>query len=277
MAARGATVRKAAPPAATRRQSPRTKAAGAKHKASGKPAGRNKVGKSTAGRSTARGKKAAAGSAGPRAAAAKQFARTIDRRLAKAYPDARCSLDHSSPFELLVATILSAQCTDERVNMVTPALFRRFPTPEHFAAATTEEIEEHVRSTGFFRNKTRSIKGAATLIAERFGGRVPDTMEEILTLPGVARKTANVVLGTAYGQASGVVVDTHVQRVSRRLGLTSERDPAKIERDLMALLPPAVWVGFSHRVIQHGRRVCAARRPRCSECSLSDLCPSAEL
>lgn len=224
-------------------------------------------------------KKTAGGRATPPgdAAAAKQLARLIDRRLAKAYPGARCSLDHTSPFELLVATILSAQCTDERVNLVTPALFRRFPTPEHFAGAATEEIEAHVRSTGFFRNKARAIKGAATLLAERFGGRVPDTMEELLILPGVARKTANVVLGTAYGRASGVVVDTHVQRVSRRLGLTVEEDPAKIERDLMALLPAAVWVGFSHRMIQHGRRICAARKPRCSACPVNDLCPSAEL
>ncbi len=214
---------------------------------------------------------------GSGAAARTRLARTIDRRLGRAYPDARCSLDHRSPFELLVATILSAQCTDERVNMVTPALFRRFPSPSHFAGATAAEIEGHVRSTGFFRNKARAIQGAATLIAERFGGRVPATMEELLTLPGVARKTANVVLGTAYGQASGVVVDTHVQRVTRRLGLTAEKDPAKIERDLMAILPATVWVGFSHRVIQHGRRVCAARKPRCSDCPVNDLCPSAEL
>jgi len=225
----------------------------------------------------ARRKKDGRAAPGGGAAALKQLARTIDRRLARAYPDARCSLDHRSPFELLVATILSAQCTDERVNMVTPALFQRFPGPEHFAGATPAEIEEHVRSTGFFRNKARAIHGAATLIAERFGGEVPATMEELLRLPGVARKTANVVLGTAYGQASGVVVDTHVQRVTRRLGLTAEKDPAKIERDLMAILPAAVWVGFSHRVIQHGRRVCAARKPRCADCPVNDLCPSAEL
>ncbi len=213
----------------------------------------------------------------PDRAALRRHARTIDRRLGSAYPDARCSLDHTTPFELLVATILSAQCTDERVNMVTPALFRRFPTPEHFAGATPEAIEEHIRSTGFFRNKARSIKGAATLIAERFGGAVPATMEELLSLPGVARKTANVVLGTAYGQATGVVVDTHVQRVTRRLGITREKDPGKIERDLMGLLPESSWIAFSHRVIHHGRRTCTARKPRCGACPLSDVCPSVEL
>ncbi len=210
-------------------------------------------------------------------AAEKRRARTLNRRLATAHPDARCSLDHSSPLELLVATILSAQCTDERVNLVTPILFRRYPTAEDLASARQEDIEELVRSTGFFRNKARAIKGAATLIAERHDGTVPDSMEELLTLPGVARKTANVVLGTAFGKAAGVVVDTHVTRVAGRLGLTRERDPEKIERDLMALLPQGEWVAFSHRVIHHGRRICTARKPRCTECPLADLCPSAEI
>ena len=258
----------AAGKAPARRKAARAAGAGARKAPGGK--------KAPAGTLRAKQKAGASAPAGARAES-KQRARAIDRRFQKAYPDARCSLDHRSPFELLVATILSAQCTDERVNMVTPALFRRFPGPEDFAGAAPAEIEDHVRSTGFYRNKAKAIQGAATLISERFGGRVPATMEELLTLPGVARKTANVVLGTAFDQAAGVVVDTHVQRVSRRLGLTTEQDPAKIERDLMALLPPAVWVGFSHRVIQHGRRVCMARKPRCADCPVHDLCPSAEL
>jgi endonuclease-3 len=217
-----------------------------------------------------------AGDAAPPGADEKRHARTINRRLAKVYPDARCSLDFSSPLELLLATILSAQCTDERVNQVTREFFRLYPTAEHVARASQEEIEEQIRSTGFYRNKTRSIRGAAMRIVEEYGGRVPDTMEDLLSLPGVARKTANVVLGNAFGQASGVVVDTHVQRLTGRLGLTEERDPVKIERDMMALLPAKEWVHFSHRVILHGRNVCLARKPRCTECSLSDLCPSAD-
>ena len=249
-------------PAKTRRAAVKVRPAGAKSRRPG--ANRRKPGaKSRAGAQPA--------------AAARRHAAMVNRRLARTYPDARCSLDHSNPLELLVATILSAQCTDERVNIVTRDLFRRYPTAEHYARAPLAELETCVRSTGFFRNKARAIRGAAALLAENHGGRVPSTMEELLTLPGVARKTANVVLGTAFGQASGVVVDTHVQRVSRRLGLTREEDPAKIERDLMALLPAREWVAFSHRVIQLGRRVCAARKPRCPQCPLADICPSADI
>jgi len=215
--------------------------------------------------------------AAPPSPGERRRAQAINRRLAKAYPDARCTLDHRSPLELLVATILSAQCTDERVNIVTPELFRKYPTAEHYASAPIADLEESVRSTGFFRNKAKSIRAAATLLVDQHGGQVPETMEELLALPGVARKTANVVLGNAFGQASGVVVDTHVHRVTRRLGLTPEQDPPKIERDMMALLPSREWVQFSHRVIQHGRRICIARKPRCPECVLADLCPSAEL
>ena len=184
------------------------------------------------------------------------------------YPDATCELDHQSPYQLLVATILSAQCTDARVNQVTPEVFRRWPTPRALAAATQSEVEKVIKSTGFFRNKAKSLRGMARVLVEKYGGQVPRTMDEMLELPGVARKTANVVLGTAYGLATGVVVDTHVQRLSRRLGLTREEDPKKIERDLMAFLPEEEWVGFAHRLIWHGRRVCAARKPRCAECPL---------
>jgi endonuclease III len=207
----------------------------------------------------------------------KRRARQINNRLKQAYPDARCSLDHRTPLELLIATILSAQCTDERVNLVTPELFRRFPTAGDYAGASLAEIAALIHSTGFFNNKAKSIQGATRRIVDTFGGRVPDTMEELLTLPGVARKTANVVLGNAYGKASGVVVDTHVHRITRLLGLTREGDPKKIELDLMALLPSSEWVGWSHRLIQHGRQVCIARRPRCGECVVATLCPSAEI
>jgi endonuclease-3 len=188
------------------------------------------------------------------------------------YPDATCELDFRSPYELVVATILSAQCTDQRVNQVTPELFRRWPTPRALAGAGQAEVERVIQSTGFFRNKAKSLRGMARVLVERHGSEVPRTMEEMLDLPGVARKTANVVLGTAYGLATGVVVDTHVHRLSRRLGLTREDDPKKIERDLMALLPEEEWVGFAHRLIWHGRRVCVARKPRCGVCPLP--CPS---
>jgi endonuclease III len=184
------------------------------------------------------------------------------------YPDATCELDHRSPYQLLVATILSAQCTDARVNLVTPEVFRRWPTPRALAEASQAEVEKVIRSTGFFRNKAKSLRGMARAIIERHRGEVPRTMEALLELPGVARKTANVVLGTAFGVATGVVVDTHVARLSARLGLTREREPVKIERDLMAVLPEEEWVGFAHRLIWHGRRVCAARKPRCGECPL---------
>ena len=194
--------------------------------------------------------------------------------LRAAYPVAECALDHRGPFQLLAATILSAQCTDARVNMVTPELFRRWPGPDALAGATQPAVERVVRSTGFFRNKARSLRGMAAALRDRHGGEVPRTMEALTALPGVARKTANVVLGTAFGIAEGVVVDTHVGRIARRLGLTRETDPVKVERDLQAALPRGEWVMFSHRLIHHGRRVCTARAPRCGECPLSALCPS---
>jgi endonuclease-3 len=198
-------------------------------------------------------------------------------RLHSAYPDATCALDHRNAFELLVATILSAQCTDERVNQVTPKLFARFPTPAALAAAERAEVEELIRSTGFFRNKAKNLQEAAQRIVTVYGGEVPTNMADLLTLAGVARKTANVVLGTVYGIADGVVVDTHVRRLSNRLGLTQHEDPEKIERDLMALLPREEWIVFSHMLILHGRQVCDARKPKCALCTLRDLCPSAQV
>jgi len=192
--------------------------------------------------------------------------------LAKLYPDATCELNHRNAFELVVATILSAQCTDARVNLVTPVLFKRWPNAKKLAGADPAELEDVIRSTGFFRNKTKSLLGMARTVVEKYGGEVPRTMDEMLELPGVARKTANVVLGTAYRIPSGVVVDTHVQRLSRLLGLTRHDDPKKIEADLMAELPPSEWIDFSHRMIWHGRRVCIARRPACERCPLP--CPS---
>lgn len=197
----------------------------------------------------------------------------IIKALKKAYPDATCSLDHKSPYQLLVATILSAQCTDRRVNMTTPELFSKYPSPAAMAAAPPADLERLVRSTGFYKSKARAIKEASRGITERFGGKVPGTMDELLTLRGVARKTANVVLGTAYGTAAGVVVDTHVKRVSFRLGLTRHTDPEKIERDLMKGIPKEHWIWFAHSLVLHGRAVCAAARPRCGECPLNGLCP----
>jgi len=196
--------------------------------------------------------------------------------LRAAYPVADCALLHRNPFELLAATILSAQCTDARVNMVTPELFRRWPTPAALADATQEEVEGVVRSTGFFHNKARNLRGMAAALRDRHGGEVPRTMAELIELPGAARKTANVVLGTAFGIAEGVVVDTHVGRIARRLGLTDSDDPVKVERDLVAILPREEWTIFAHRLIHHGRRVCTARSPRCGECPVADLCPSRE-
>jgi len=183
-------------------------------------------------------------------------------------------LKHQNPFQLLIATILSAQCTDERVNMVTPALFEKYPKPNAFAYASPAELQQEIRPTGFFRNKTKSIMGASRKIVEEFHGEVPRTMEQLLTLPGVARKTANVVLGTAFGQADGVVVDTHVQRVARRLDLTKNTEPKKIELDLMAAIPRDKWILFAHQLIWHGRRVCQARNPKCIECNLEKICYS---
>ncbi|MGA2133690.1 MAG: endonuclease III [Bryobacteraceae bacterium] len=196
----------------------------------------------------------------------------ILRGLDRMYPNATCALIHRSPWELLVATILSAQCTDKRVNEVTPALFVKYPTPDDFAAVRPEVLAQDIRSTGFFNNKAKSIVGAAQRVTRDFCGEVPRTMEEMLSIPGAARKTANVVLGTAYGIAVGVVVDTHVQRVSRRLDLTKQTDPVKIEQDLMKIIPQDRWILFSHQIIHHGRALCQARKPRCAECLLDPVC-----
>lgn len=198
----------------------------------------------------------------------------ILRRLEAAYPNAECALHHRNAWELLVATILSAQCTDARVNMVTPGLFRKFPTPQTMAQASLPAIEEEIRSTGFYRNKAKSIVGAAKKIVTDFAGKVPRTMAELLTVSGAARKTANVVLGVAYGIAEGIVVDTHVLRLSRRLGLTKETNPKKVEQDLMRIIPKDHWIQFSHELIHHGRQVCLARKPRCADCTLETLCNS---
>jgi endonuclease-3 len=200
-------------------------------------------------------------------------ARKIARQLAKTYADAECALHHQSPYELLAATILSAQCTDERVNMVTPELFRRYPTPQALAQAKPDELEVVIRSTGFFRAKAASLIGMAKAVTNQHQGDIPRTLEELVHLPGVGRKTANVLLGTAYGIAVGVVVDTHVKRLSNLLGLTQSSNPEQIERDLMELLPSKEWVNFSHRLIHHGRRICIARRPKCTECPLLKFCP----
>lgn len=201
----------------------------------------------------------------------------IIERLKKEYPDARCALVHSNAFELLVATILSAQCTDVRVNIVTENLFRKYRKPQDYLDVAPEELERDIRPTGFFRNKTKSIQGASRKIIEIFGGELPQTMEELLTLDGVARKTANVVLGNAFGIASGVVVDTHVLRVSQRLGLTENITPEKIEKDLAELVPEKDWIMFPHWLIEHGRKICQARKPKCTECVLENLCPSSRL
>lgn len=199
----------------------------------------------------------------------------IIQRLWRHHPDARCALEHRNPLELLVATILSAQCTDERVNQVTKSLFRKYRTAEDYANADPEQFEQEIRSTGFFHNKTKSILAMARALVERHGGEVPQTMEELVQLPGVGRKTANVVLGTAFGKNEGIVVDTHVQRIARRLGLTRHSDPLKIEQDLMRLVPRRQWTRFGHTLIHHGRRICQARKPKCEICPVNDLCPSA--
>lgn len=198
----------------------------------------------------------------------------ILQKLDEAYPAAKCELTHENAFQLLISTILSAQCTDVRVNQVTQTLYKKYPNAEAFAYANPSELEQEIRPTGFFRNKTKSIMGASKAIVEKFGGKVPRTMEEILTLPGVARKTGNVVLGTAYGIPSGVVVDTHVIRLSNRLDLTRQEDPRKIEEDLMRVIPKEKWILFSHQLIWHGRRVCVARKPKCAECNLEKICYS---
>jgi endonuclease-3 len=198
----------------------------------------------------------------------------ILRGLDKAYPDAQCALNHTDSLELLVATILSAQCTDERVNLVTRDLFRRYRSPKDYVAAPSKVLEAEIRSTGFYRNKTKSIQGACRMILDKFDGRVPDTMEELIQLPGVARKTANVVLGVAYGKAEGIVVDTHVFRVSRRLDLTTAETAEKVELDLMQLIPKRKWIGFSHQMIHHGRKTCKARKPLCHLCTIEKVCRS---
>jgi endonuclease-3 len=213
-------------------------------------------------------KKAAAAGTDPKRVAA------ILAKLDEAYPAATCELKHDNAFQLLISTILSAQCTDARVNQVTETLYKKYPTPEAFAFANPTELEQDVRPTGFFRNKTKSIMGASKAIIEKFGGQVPRTMEEMLTLPGAARKTANVVLGTAFGIASGIAVDTHVIRIANRLDLTRNEDPKKIEQDLMKVIPREKWIQFSHQIIWHGRRVCQARKPKCVECNLEKICYS---
>lgn len=207
----------------------------------------------------------------------KERTQQIIKLLKRAHPDAHCALNHANAFELLVATILSAQCTDERVNIVTADLFRKYRRPEDYLKVRDTELQQDIRTTGFFRNKTRSIQGACKVLLEEFGGRVPQTMEELLRVPGAARKTANVVLGVAFGIAEGIVVDTHVSRLSQRLRLTKHKDAGKIEQDLIELVPRKDWIIFSHLLIFHGRRVCKARRPLCEECVVEKLCPSSML
>jgi endonuclease-3 len=213
----------------------------------------------------------------PRGAALRTHAGVLFDRLLERYPDAHCALDFANAFELLCATILSAQCTDKRVNMVTPALFARYPDAAALAAARQEDVEELIRSTGFFRSKAKSLIGMATALVEKHGGEVPADMESLVALPGVGRKTANVILGNAFGRNDGIVVDTHVTRLSNRLALTAESDAVKIEQALVPLFPRERWTMLSHLLIEHGRQVCDARKPRCGECLLSDVCPSADL
>jgi endonuclease-3 len=204
---------------------------------------------------------------------AKRYAAKVVRRLNRAYPDAECALQFDSPLELLIATILSAQCTDSRVNLVTRDLFRKYRSASDYAKARSSRLEKDIQSTGFYRNKAKAIRAVCRTLAEEHEGRVPEDMDVLVELPGIGRKTANVVLGTAYGIASGVVVDTHVLRISRRLGLTSEKAPEKIESDLMALIPKREWIDFGHRMIHHGRNVCSARKPKCDQCPMESICP----
>jgi endonuclease-3 len=241
-----------------------------------KATGRKATGRKAAGKKTA-GKKAPAKRPAAKEARnplAPERISALLERLAQAYPGAECALHHNNAWELMVATILSAQCTDARVNMVTPGLFRKFPTPTDFAHAPLVEIEEQIRSTGFYHNKAKSLSGAARRLTAEYGGIVPQTMEELLTLPGVARKTANVVLGVAFGKAVGVVVDTHVLRLSMRLELTRATEPVLVEKDLMQIIPQDHWIAFSHEMIHHGRQICIARKPRCADCTLEPLCYS---
>jgi endonuclease-3 len=254
------------------RRPPRPRAAAAAPKpAARKAAARKAVAKSSA-KPAVRGKRKA-----PRIRDLRAHADEVLRRLEATYPDAKCALDYRTPLELLVATILSAQCTDKRVNMVTPALFEAYPTAQSLAGAPRERIEELIKSTGFFRNKAKSIAGMARALEDRHGGQVPSSMEELVKLPGVGRKTANVVLGNAFHRNEGIVVDTHVGRVSLRLGLTSQTDPVKVEQDLMPLFPREKWTQLAHLLIDHGRAICDARAPRCGICPLRDICPAARV
>ncbi|MFZ0392886.1 MAG: endonuclease III [Terracidiphilus sp.] len=239
---------------------------------SAKPNARSTAKKASA--KASRPAKAAAPARSAKGPLAPERIAAVLKALDEAYPNAVCALNHRSAWELLVATILSAQCTDVRVNMVTPELFKRFPTPAAMARAMLPELETLIRTTGFFRNKAKSIKGAAQAIVERFGGEVPQTLDELITVPGVARKTANVVLGVSFGKAEGVVVDTHVFRIARRLELAKGEMPQAVEQELMRVLPKEKWIEFSHQVIHHGRKVCVARKPRCRECALEQLCRS---
>lgn len=234
---------------------------------------KKKAAKKAAGGAKAASKSRKSGSRGEDPTNPSRVAAILEK-LDEAYPDATCELKHENPFQLLVSTILSAQCTDVRVNEVTATLYKKYPDAKAFAYANPAELEQEIRPTGFFRNKTKSVMGASKAVVEKFGGEVPRTMAEILTLPGVARKTGNVVLGTAYGIASGVVVDTHVIRLSNRLELTKEQEPKKIEQDLMKIIPKEKWIQFSHQLIWHGRRVCVARKPKCVICNLEPLCHS---
>ena len=256
---------------------------------SGRALSATSVGKQSVGGKNARAASAAASKARPKATGkaapakikgynptAPERVAEILKRLDQLYPDVTCALTHSSAWELLVATILSAQSTDVNVNRVTPELFRKYPTVQAFAALTPEQLEPDVRSTGFFRNKSKSVVGAAKKVVADFGGQVPDEMEKLLTLPGVARKTANVVLGSWFKKADGVVVDTHVHRISRRLELTTQDDPPKIEQDLMKVIPREKWILFSHQIIWHGRKLCYARKPKCAECPLENICHAAD-
>ena len=208
---------------------------------------------------------------------AKKYAGKVVRALKKDYPDVTCALKYDSSFQLLVATILSAQCTDERVNIVTKELFKKYPAPEHLAKVPIKSLEKAIKSTGFFRNKAKNIKACAKQLMDEYDGELPQDIEQMVDLPGVGRKTANVVLGTAYGLATGVVVDTHVGRITRRLGMTKQKDAVKVETDLMAQLPKKEWVDFSHRMIHHGRKVCSARKALCDDCSMSKFCPKVGL
>jgi endonuclease-3 len=254
------------------RRRPKAAVKSAQSRSSGKSALPRKAERPKPPRKPSRGK-----SGGKRLASARERAPEIYARLHALYPDAHCALDFRTPFQLLIATILSAQCTDRRVNMVTPAVFARYPDPAALAAAKPEELEEMIKSTGFFRSKTKSLIGMATGIAERHGGVVPNTMEELVHLPGVGRKTANVILGNAFGLNEGVVVDTHVTRLSQRLGLTRHTDAVKIEQDLVQLFPREQWTLLAHLLIEHGRQICIARSPKCPECVLNTICPSSSV